>query len=215
MSDNFCEIMDYAFKHTTAEDEILHSLYRETNLKTVYPRMLSGHIQGKFLEFISHMIKPSRILEIGTFTGYSAICLARGLADGGLLHTIDINDELAELAYKYFKLANLQGKIMLHNGDAREVIPSLDEWFDLVFIDGDKEQYLQYYELAFKKMRKGGFILADNVLWSGKVLSGCMDQDKETKGIRDFNYYVSTDTRVEKLFLPFKDGIFILHKITD
>jgi len=207
--------MDYAIKHTTAEDEILNQLYRETNLKSVYPRMLSGLMQGKLLEFISSMMKPSRILEIGTFTGYSAICLARGLANDGLLHTIDINDELAEIALKYFRKSGLQDKIILHNGDACEVIPGLDEWFDLVFIDGDKEQYVQYYKLAFNKLRKGGFMLADNVLWGGKVLPGCLDQDKETKSIRAFNDYVSNDVRVQQLLLPFRDGIFILHKIAD
>jgi caffeoyl-CoA O-methyltransferase len=214
MSDYCNRIMDYANAHTTAEDDILTSLYRETNLKTVYPRMLSGHMQGKFLEFVSHMIKPSRILEIGTFTGYSAICMARGLADGGLLHTIDINDELADLALKYFTMAGLKEKIIPHTGDAREIIPALEDLFDLVFIDGDKEQYLQYYEPALKKLRKGGFILADNVLWSGKVLPGAKDHDKETKGISDFNAFVLTDPRVEKLLLPFRDGIFMLHKIT-
>jgi predicted O-methyltransferase YrrM len=215
MSDDFKEMLDYAIKHTTAEDEILNQLYRETNLKTVYPRMLSGHLQGRLLEFISRMMRPSRILEIGTFTGYSAICLARGLADNGLMYTLDINDELSEIALRYFKLAGLQDKIILQSGDAREVIPGLDERFDLVFIDGDKEQYLQYYELALNKLRKGGFILADNVLWGGKVLPGSMDQDKETKNIRAFNDYVSKDVRVQKLLLPFRDGIFILHKITD
>jgi caffeoyl-CoA O-methyltransferase len=215
MLDNLSKIMDYAFLHTSAEDEILNQLYRETNLKTVYPRMISGHMQGKFLEFVSHMIRPSGILEIGTFTGYSAICLARGLADGGLLHTIDVNDELEELALKYFKLANLQDKIILHNGDARDVIPAIEGLFDLVFIDGDKEQYLQYYELVFHKLRRGGFMLADNVLWSGKVLPDCLDHDKETRGIRDFNSFIAADSRVEKLLLPFRDGIYILHKITD
>jgi caffeoyl-CoA O-methyltransferase len=215
MSDNFSQIMDYAIKHTTAEDEILKQLYRETYLKTVYPHMLSGPLQGKLLEFISHMMKPSRILEIGTFTGYSAICMARGLANEGLLHTIDSNDELAEMALKYFRKSGLQDKIILHNGDACEVIPRLDEWFDLVFIDGDKEQYMQYYELAFNKLRKGGYILADNVLWGGKVLPGALDQDKETKSIRAFNEFVSNDVRVQKLLLPFRDGIFFLHKIMD
>jgi len=215
MSDNLGRVMDYASRHTTAEDEILYRLYCETNLKTVYPRMLAGHMQGKLLEFISHMMKPSRILEIGTFTGYSAICLARGLASDGLLHTIDINDELAEMSLKYFRLAGLQDKIILHNGDACVVIPQLDEWFDLVFIDGDKEQYVQYYKLAFNRLNKGGFLLADNVLWGGKVLPGSSDHDKETRGIRDFNAFVMNDHRVERLFLPFRDGIFFLRKISD
>lgn len=215
MADKFSQIMDYVIRHSTAEDEILNGLYRETNLKTVYPRMLSGHIQGKFLEMISFMIRPSRILEIGTFTGYSAICLARGLSDNGLLHTIDINDELIEMASKYFTLAGLQHKIRIHTGDACEVVPGLNECFDLVFIDGDKEQYLQYYEVAFAKLRTGGFILADNVLWGGKVLPDCLDKDKETKGIRNFNSIIVNDPRIEKLLLPLRDGIYLLRKLTD
>lgn len=215
MADKFSQIMDYVIRHSTAEDEILNGLYRETNLKTVYPRMLSGHIQGKFLEMISFMIRPSRILEIGTFTGYSAICLARGLSDNGLLHTIDINDELIEMASKYFTLAGLQHKIRIHTGDACEVVPALNECFDLVFIDGDKEQYLQYYEVAFAKLRTGGFILADNVLWGGKVLPDCLDKDKETEGIRNFNSVIVNDPRIEKLLLPLRDGIYLLRKLTD
>jgi predicted O-methyltransferase YrrM len=213
MADNFSQILEYALQHTTTEDEILKRLYRETNLKTVYPRMLSGHMQGKFLELISYMIRPSRILEIGTFTGYSAICMAKGLAEGGLLYTIDINDELAEMALKYFKMAGFIEKIILHTGDARKIIPALDEQFDLVFIDGDKEQYLQYYDQVMKVLKTGGFIIADNVLWNGKVLPGNTGYDKETKGIRDFNSFVSGDSRVEKLMLPFRDGLFILRKI--
>jgi predicted O-methyltransferase YrrM len=215
MTEQSEHITDYACQHTTPEDEVLYNLYRETNLVTVYPRMISGHLQGKFLEFISHMIKPLRILEIGTFTGYSAICLAKGLADRGKLHTIDINDELTDVALKYFGLAGLTDKIVLHNGDAREIIPKLDEWFELVFIDGDKEQYVQYYEMALQKTKPGGFMLADNVLWGGKVLPGSPDNDKEARGIRDFNQYVRQDNRVEKLLLPFRDGIYILRKIMD
>jgi predicted O-methyltransferase YrrM len=208
-------IEDYASQHTTPADEVLYNLYRETNLTTVYPHMISGHLQGRFLEFMSHMVKPSRILEIGTFTGYSAICMARGLADQGKLHTIDINDELTDLAFKYFGLAGLADKIVMHTGDAREIIPGLDELFDLVFIDGDKEQYIQYYEPAFQKTKAGGFLLADNVLWGGKVLPGCTDNDKEARGIREFNQYVLQDIRVEKLLMPFRDGIYILRKIRD
>jgi caffeoyl-CoA O-methyltransferase len=207
------DITQYALEHTSPEDDILHRLYRETNLTTVYPHMLSGPLQGKFLELVSKMIRPSGILEIGTFTGYSAICLARGLNSEGLLHTIDINDELAEVALKYFKLAGLENKIILHTGDAIEIIPKLDEWFDLVFLDGDKEQYVQYYELVFPCLKIGGFILADNVLWGGKVLPGSTDHDKETRGIREFNAHIKDDNRVEKLLLPFRDGIYILRKV--
>lgn len=211
--DNLSLITEYALQYSTAEDPVLYRLYRETNLKTVYPHMISGHLQGKLLEMISHMIRPDRILEIGTFTGYSAICLARGLSEKGLLHTIDINDELTEMAFKYFGQAGLAEKIILHTGDAREIIPGLRDNFDLVFIDGDKEQYLEYYSQIIKKVKTGGFIIADNVLWGGKVLPGYTGRDKETAGIDEFNRFVAKDTCVEKILLPFRDGWFILRKI--
>jgi predicted O-methyltransferase YrrM len=175
--------------------------------------MISGHLQGRLLEMISRMIQPFRILEVGTFTGYSAICLARGLAEGGMLHTIDINDELAEMALKYFNLAGLGQKITLHTGDARKIIPGIQEQFDLVFIDGDKEQYPEYYAASMMKLKTGGFLVADNVLWGGKVLTGY--RDRETIGIREFNRIVAADPSVEKLLLPFRDGLFIIHKISD
>ncbi len=213
MTDNFSLITEYALRHSTAEDSVLNRLYRETNLKTVYPHMLSGHLQGKLLEMISHMIRPHRVLEIGTFTGYSAICLARGLSENGLLHTIDINDELTEMALKYFGQAGLTEKIIVHTGDAREIIPGLRENFDLVFIDGDKEQYLEYYQQSMKTLKTGGFIIADNVLWGGKVLPGYAGRDKETAGIAEFNRFIADDPRVEKILLPFRDGWFILRKI--
>jgi predicted O-methyltransferase YrrM len=207
--------IDYAMLHSSPEDKILHDLFRETNLTTVYPRMISGHLQGKFLEMISYMVKPLRILEIGTFTGYSAICLAKGLAAGGLLHTIDINDELTERAQFYFRQSGMADKIIMHTGDACEVIPALGEQFDLVFIDGDKEQYLAYYEVVFPVLNQGGFILADNVLWGGKVLPGSADNDKETLSVREFNDYIKNDNRVDKMMLPFRDGIYILRKISN
>ncbi len=215
MSDLSDDITRYAADFTSPEDEVLYNLYRETNLTTVYPHMLSGHIQGRFLEMVSHMIRPARILEIGTFTGYSAICMARGLDQNGLLHTIDINDELAGVALKYFGLAGLEKRIVMHTGDACTVIPTLEDGFDLVFIDGDKEQYVAYYNVLLPKVKKGGFILADNVLWGGKVLPGNVTGDKETKGIQEFNTLVKLDSRVEKMLLPFRDGIFILRKICD
>jgi caffeoyl-CoA O-methyltransferase len=207
------EIIEYAQAHTTIEDDVLHQLYRETNLTTVYPRMLSGHLQGKFLEFISFMIQPSRILEIGTFTGYSAICLARGLKPGGMLHTIDINDEIKDVALRYFKKAGLEHCIQLHIGDACSVIARLDECFDLVFIDGDKEQYELYYHEAFAKLRVGGVMLVDNVLWGGKVLPGCRDHDKESNSIRRFNNKVFEDNRTAKILMPLRDGIYMLRKL--
>jgi predicted O-methyltransferase YrrM len=181
--------------------------------------MVSGKQQGLFLEMISHMIKPKAILEIGTFTGYSAIQFAKGLAENGKIVTIDINEELEILARKYFKKSGLEDKIDFRIGDARSIIADLNMEFDLVFIDADKEQYLEYYELALAKTRKGGFILADNVFWSGKVLnpnkrtSKSKKADKETKGIVAFNKYVKNDKRVEKMILPLRDGITIIRKL--
>jgi predicted O-methyltransferase YrrM len=206
-------LLDYALLHSTPEDEVLTALHRETYLKTIYPRMVSGPMQGKFLEMISRMIRPSMVLEIGTFTGYSAICLARGLEQGGMLHTIEKNDELFSLAGKYFIIAGLNDRIIQHSGDARDIIPNLKESFDLVFIDGDKQQYLQYYQLAMEKLVPEGFILADNVLWNGKVIADESEDDKETRGIREFNKFVACDTRVEKIILPIRDGISIIRKM--
>ncbi|HEX2395246.1 MAG TPA: O-methyltransferase [Bacteroidales bacterium] len=208
-------ITEYAIKFSTPEDDVLQRLYRETHLTTVYPNMLSGPLQGRLLEFISRMMKPLRILEIGTFTGYSAIFLARGLAPGGVLHTIDINDELSETANRYFKEAGVDHSVVLHVGDALDIIPGINEAFDLVFIDADKEEYIRYYELVFPKVKPGGFILVDNVLWGGKVLPDNRDSDKETMSIREFNNLVLNDSRVEKLMLPFRDGIYLLYKLQE
>jgi caffeoyl-CoA O-methyltransferase len=208
-------VLGYAQAYTTPEDAVLTRLCRDTNLKTIYPHMLSGHLQGKLLEMISRMINPFRILEIGTFTGYSAICLAKGLTKGGLLHTIDINDELTEMALKYFRLAGMSASIVMHTGDARQIIPSLNEQFDLIYIDGDKQQYLEYYEKAMDKLKTGGTILADNVLWNGKVLPGYNERDKETQGIIRFNNFILNDPRIEKVFLPFRDGLYIIRKIKE
>jgi caffeoyl-CoA O-methyltransferase len=164
---------------------------------------------------ISRLLAPRRILEIGTFTGYSAICMARGLAKGGLLHTIDINDETMVMAKKYIHLASLDDKIILHTGNAMEIIPGLREIFDLVFIDADKPQYVSYYNAVFDKLRIGGIILADNVFWGGKVLSENKYPDRETKGILDFNKFVSGDVRVEKVMIPLRDGLLMIRKISE
>ncbi|NOY51550.1 MAG: O-methyltransferase [Chlorobi bacterium] len=213
------EIDEYMDLHSSEEDELLHNLFRETQIKTYYPRMVSGKQQGLFLEMISRMIKPMNILEIGTFTGYSAIQLAKGLAKGGKLITIDLNEEIENFASKYFKLSGLQDKIDFRIGDALEIIPKLDYKFDLVFIDADKEQYVDYYELALEKLNPGGFILADNVLWSGKVLhpekrtSKSKKADKETKGIIAFNKHVKADNRVENVIIPLRDGISVIRKV--
>ena len=208
-------LFEYARQHSSAEDEVLAALNRETHLRTVYPNMLSGHLQGKFLEMISHLLAPRRILEIGTFTGYSAICMARGLAEGGLLHTIDINDETMVIAKKYIHLAALDDKIILHTGNAMDIIPELQEIFDLVFIDADKPRYVSYYNAVFDKLRVGGVILADNVFWGGKVLNENKYPDRETKGILDFNKFVSEDVRVEKVMIPLRDGLLMIRKVSE
>jgi caffeoyl-CoA O-methyltransferase len=190
----------------------LQKLYRETNLKLLHPRMLSGHIQGKLLQFISQMIRPVNILEIGTYTGYSAICLAEGLIENGTIHTIEINEEIEDFARKYFDEASTTNKTKFYIGDALEIIPTIDETFDLVFIDADKENYCKYYKLVFDKVRKGGYILADNVLWSGKVLEEPQPNDKDAKGIIAFNDLVLQDEKVDNLLLPIRDGLMIIRK---
>jgi caffeoyl-CoA O-methyltransferase len=202
---------DYAEKFTTPEPDYLQALYRETNLKTMYPRMLSGHLQGNFLKMISRMIQPQRILEIGTFTGYSAICLAQGLVSGGMLHTIDSNEESVAIGRKYFEKAGLNDRIVTHIGNAAEIIPGIDESFDLVFIDADKENYLNYYHQVFDKVKPGGIILADNAFWDGKVLDK-LNADNETNGIIAFNRFVHDDDRVENVLLTIRDGLMVIRK---
>jgi len=209
------ELEEYAEAHTTPETEVLHKLNRETNIRILHPRMLSGHIQGQFLKMISGMIRPKQILEIGTYTGYSAICLAEGLADEGLLHTIEIKPELEEMATDYFNRAGVIHKIKQYIGDALTIIPAINETFDLVFIDADKENYLNYYRLLIDKLKPGGYLLADNVLWSGKVVLSVPANDKETKGIMEFNDFVQNDPRVENVLLPFRDGVMMVRKITE
>ncbi|MFH0866452.1 MAG: O-methyltransferase [Bacteroidota bacterium] len=208
------DILKYAEEHSSSEPDILKELNRETHVKMLYPRMLSGHMQGRLLSMISCMIHPEKILETGTFTGYSAICLAEGLKENGMLHCIEINPEYEEIIKKYIDKSNLAQKVMLHIGDARNIIPGLNEMFDLVFIDADKEQYLEYYKIVFDTVKPGGFILADNALWDGKVLKKGKGIDKETQGIKEFNDFVQQDSRVEKFLLPFRDGLMIIRKIS-
>jgi caffeoyl-CoA O-methyltransferase len=203
---------DYILNHTGPEDDVLRELNRVTNLRVMNPRMLSGHLQGKFLQMVSKMVKPKCILEIGTFTGYSAICLAQGLPANGILHTIEINDELEDIAREYFKKANIEGLIKLHFGNAIDIIPSMDVQFDLVFIDGEKKEYGIYYNLVFDKLRNGGFIIADNVLWNGKVVDLVENPDISTKSINDFNNLVMNDNRVENVLLPLRDGLMLIRK---
>jgi len=192
------ELDKYIREHSTPEDKVLEELYRQTNLYVVNPNMVSGHIQGKFLEMLSYMISPVSVLEIGTYTGYSAICLARGLKSGGQLHTIEINDELNGMSTRYFALAGVADRVTLHTGRAQDVIPKLDRTFDLVFIDGDKREYCEYYDIVFDKVRTGGFIIADNVLWGGRIEGEEAMKDPQTRGLVLFNEKVRNDHRVEK-----------------
>ena len=206
------EYEQYAIAYTTPEPEMMQQLIRETNLAVTTPGMLSGLLQGRLLQAISYMMKPKQILEIGTFTGYSAIYLASGLADGGKLHTIDNNPEVADIAEKYINKSGLADKIITHQGNALDIIPKLEDSFDLVFIDADKENYVNYYELVFEKVSPGGFIIADNVLWYGKVLNEDALTDKETRGITAFNQFITNDNRVEHLLLPVRDGLMVVRK---
>ncbi|HNP18200.1 MAG TPA: O-methyltransferase [Fulvivirga sp.] len=206
-------IIDYAEGYSQAESSVLKELNRETNAKVLQPRMLSGHLQGRVLSMFSKMISPKNILEIGTYTGYSAICLAEGLAANGQLYTIDINEELAEMANSYFKKAGFDTKITHLVGDALEIIPTLDQQWDLVFIDADKANYCNYFDATIDRLNKGGFIIADNVLWSGKVLEKIKSGDKDTAALVEFNDKVHNDNRVENLLLPIRDGLMILRKL--
>lgn len=203
------KIEKYTEDHTSAESETLAQLNRETQAKVLQPRMLSGHLQGRVLATFSHMIGPKRILEIGTYTGYSAICLAEGLAQGGVLHTIDINEELEDMVKTYVKQAKLEGQIKMHVGNALEIIPSLREEWDIIFIDADKENYSNYFDLVIDRMRPGGYIIADNVLWSGKVVEEGGAKDEETRALKAFNKKVHEDTRVENVLFPVRDGLMV------
>ncbi len=200
----------YAEKYTSAEEDLLRQINQQTQL---HPKahMLSGHIQGKFLEILSLLYKPQRILEIGSFTGYSALCLAKGLAAGGKLHTIELREEDAAVARQNFNLSDANDKIILHVGNAREVIPSLEEEWDLVFIDADKTGYIDYYELVMPRLRKGGMILADNVLFHGEVLALPLN-GKNAKAMQAFNEYVQQDGRVEQVILTVRDGLMLIYK---
>lgn len=205
------KIEDYISEHSTPEDPVLEDLYRKTHIKFVNPNMVSGHLQGKLLEMISEMINPSFVLEIGTYTGYSAICLAKGLRPGGKIFTIENNDELEQFSRSYFKKAGVEERIVQLTGRAQDIIPSLKETFDLVFIDGDKREYCEYYELVIDKVRQGGFILADNVLWGGKIFDRDT-KDQQTKGIIEFNEMIRRQKNIEKIILPLRDGLMIIRK---
>ncbi|NQV74971.1 MAG: O-methyltransferase [Bacteroidetes bacterium] len=205
------ELTHYLENSCEPENELLKHINRETHLKVSMPRMLSGHYQGKLLSMISKMINPERILEIGTFTGYATLCLAEGLRENGRIYTIDINLELEDMVRSNFKRSDLDSKIIYQIGDAKEIIPTLNETFDLVFIDADKKNNATYYDMIMDKVRSGGLILVDNVLWSGKVLDEDVS-DQKTSFISRFNKIVSSDQRVEKLILPVRDGLFLIRK---
>jgi len=206
------QIEEYILQHIDPEEEILLELTRVTNLSVVHPRMLTGHLQGSILRMLSGMIKPAQILEIGTFTGYSAICLAGGLIENGHMHTIEINDEIVDIASSFIERMGLSSKITIHIGNALDIIPKFNQLFDLVFIDGEKSEYLQYYKMIIEKVRKGGYIIADNILWDGKVVEEEGSNDYFTKGIKQFNNYLLSDGSVEKVILPIRDGLMIIRK---
>jgi caffeoyl-CoA O-methyltransferase len=202
------DIETYARVHSENEPDYLKQLTRETWQKVINPRMLSGHLQGRFLSMMSHLLRPKCILEIGTYTGYSTLCLAEGLAETGLIHTIDINEELESIQNKYFLLSGYSSKVKRHFGDANLIIPSLNlDPIDLAFIDADKENYIHYYELIVPRMRPGGLILIDNVLWSGKILTTPSPNDKETPVLQELNQKVNKDHRVKAMLLPLRDGL--------
>jgi predicted O-methyltransferase YrrM len=208
-------IESYACDYSTEESLVLAQLNRETHLKVNLPIMLSGHLQGKVLEFISHMIQPKQVLEIGTYTGYSAICLAAGLKENGVLHTIDINEELFDMCQSYFEKAGLSEKIIQHIGHAADIIPRIDCIFDLVFIDADKQNYHLYYDLVIDRLPIGAYILADNVLYDGEVLLAHEEQSKNAKAIQAFNEKIRADKRVIQVLLPIRDGLLLMKKISD
>lgn len=204
----------YVIDHTTPETQLLGRLFRDTHVRVHHPRRTSDHLTGKFLEMVCRMIKPMQVLEIGTFTGYGALSMAAGLMEGAELHTIEINDELQPLIENWFRQSPQGNKIHLHIGNALEIIPALAQEFDLVFIDGEKNQYIDYYEAALSKTREGGFLIADNTLWSGKVLETDIPvNDHFTRGVMQFNDHVQADDRVENLLLPVFDGMMIIRKL--
>lgn len=203
------ELENYVENHSQQEPELLVRLFKETHQKILQPRMLSGHFQGRVLSMLSKIINPKAILEIGTYTGYAALCLAEGLQVNGTLDTIDIKEELVAIQQKYFELSPWNNQITAHLGDALQLIPTLHKKFDLVFIDADKENYINYFNMIVPMMNQGGIILSDNVLWSGKVLEELNPKDLSTKILLDYNQIVNNDTRVETVLLPIRDGLTV------
>ena len=206
------DIQAYVEAHSDQETALLAGLNRDTHAKVMMPRMLSGHLQGRILSMFSHMIRPKVVLEIGTYTGYSALCMAEGLAQGGKVITLDINEELEPMVRSYFAKAGVEHKMDYRIGNAMEIIPEIEEELDLVFIDADKKNYSNYYNLVIDKVRSGGFIIGDNVLWSGKVVNTEKKTDKDTQAILDFNRLVQEDDRVENVLFPVRDGLMVIRK---
>lgn len=205
-------IDEYIAAHTDCEGDYLYRLYRATNIHTIHGRMASGHVQGRLLKMLVEMVRPRNILEVGTFSGYSAICMAEGLGDGGRLYTFEINDEMEDFTRPWIEGSPVAGKIDFRIGDAIIEAPKLGVTFDMVFIDGDKRTYVETYEMALSVLRPGGFILADNTLWDGHVVDADYDHDGQTLGIRKFNDYVAEDPRVEIVMLPLRDGLTVMRK---
>ena len=203
------ELENYVEQHSQNEPELLVKLFKETHQKILQPRMLSGHFQGRVLSMLSKIINPKNILEIGTYTGYAALCLAEGMQKEGTLDTIDVKEELVSIQQKYFDLSRWKGQIIAHLGDALEIIPTLNKKYDLVFIDADKENYINYFNMIVPIMNKGGIILSDNVLWSGKVLEELNPKDISTKILLEYNQLVNNDARVETVLLPIRDGLTV------
>ena len=201
------ELENYAAQHTENEPLLLQELNKRTHLNVLQPRMISGHFQGRFLSLLSKMVQPRTILEIGTYTGYATLCLAEGLHPEGVLHTIDIKEELTDLQREFFDRSGYGSRIVQHLGKAADIIPSLDTTFDLVFIDADKQNYAHYFDLVIEKMNRGGIILSDNVLWSGKVVEEVKHNDKHTQALMAYNQKIKDDPRVETVLLPIRDGI--------
>ena len=208
-------IDDYIEAHIDPESDYLHRLYRQTNIQLLYPRMASGHLQGRLLKMLVKMVRPEMVLEIGTYSGYSALCIAEGLDEGALLHTFEVNDEQEVFTRPWFDNSPYANKIQFHIGDALQEVPRLGLTFDLAFIDADKRKYSEYYNMVMPHLRPGGFILADNTLWDGHVVEQTPVRDAQTQGIMDFNDFVATDNRVEKVILPLRDGLTIIRKKTN
>lgn len=207
------KIQKYSEDHTSQQSELLRSIERDTHANVLLPRMLSGHVQGRILSMFSKMIKPSRVLEIGTYTGYSALCLAEGLSKGGKIITIDINEELKNRTQGFFDKSIYKEAIDFRIGKALEIIPELNESFDLVFIDADKDNYINYYQQVIDKVNRGGVIIADNVLWSGKVTEPNQKGDKDTPALKEFNDNIQNDSRVENVLFPVRDGLMVIRKL--